>query len=152
VEWKVKYAPGYLEARGTKDAKVVLIAKQETTGAPAKIRLTADRAELAADGEDLAMVRVETVDSIGRFVPTADNKISFKVSGEGALIGLGNGDPNCQESDKGNERSLFSGLAQAIVQASKKPGSLTIEAASDELEAASLTIATKPSKLRPAVS
>jgi len=29
----------------------------------------ADRAELAADGEDVAIVRVETVDSHGRFVP-----------------------------------------------------------------------------------
>jgi len=152
LEWKVKYAPGYIEARGNKGSKVVLVAKNETTGSPAKIRLTADRAELAADGEDVAIVRVETVDSHGRFVPTADNKISFKVSGEGALIGLGNGDPNCLESDKGNERSLFSGLAQAILQASKNPGSLTIEAASHELENASLTITTKPSKLRPAVS
>jgi len=152
LEWKVKYAPGYIEARGSKGSKVVLVAKNETTGSPAKIRLTADRAELAADGEDVAIVRVETVDSHGRFVPTADNKISFKVSGEGALIGLGNGDPNCLESDKGNERSLFSGLAQAILQASKNPGSLTIEAASHELENASLTITTRPSKLRPAVS
>jgi beta-galactosidase len=94
---------------------------------------------------------VETIDSNGRFVPTADNMIRFKVSGEGALIGLGNGDPNCQESDKGNERSLFSGLAQAILQASKNPGTLTIEAASDGLEGTSLTVAAKPSKLRPAV-
>ena len=152
LEWKVKYAPGYLEARGTKGSKVALVVKNETTGSPAKIRVTADRAELAADGEDVAIVRVETIDSNGRFVPTADNKISFKVSGEGALIGLGNGDPNCQESDKGNERSLFSGLAQVILQASKNPGSLTIEATSHELENASLTITTKPSKLRPAVS
>jgi hypothetical protein len=43
-------------------------------------------------------------------------------------------------------------LAQAILQASKKPGALTIEATCDNLEAASLAIATKPSKLRPAVS
>jgi hypothetical protein len=42
-------------------------------------------------------------------------------------------------------------LVQAIVQASKNPGSLTIEATSDELEKASLTIAVKPAKLRPAV-
>jgi beta-galactosidase len=129
----------------------VLIVKQETTGAPAKIRLTADRSELAADGEDVAMVRVESVDSKGRFVPTAENTIRFRVSGEGALIGLGNGDPNCLESDKGTERSLFSGLAQAILQASKNPGTLTIEATSDELEEATLTIAIKTSKLRPAV-
>ena len=129
----------------------MLSAKRETTGAPVKIRLTAHRAEIAADGEDVAIVRVEAVDSDGRPVPTADNLIHFKVSGEGSLIGVGNGDPNCQESDKGNERSLFNGLAQAILLASKKPGALTIEATSHKLEAASLTITTKAAELRPAV-
>ena len=152
LEWKVKYAPGFIEARGSKDSKVVLTAKRETTGAPVKIRLTAHRAEIAADGEDIAIVRVEAVDSDGRAVPTADNLIRFKVSGEGTLIGLGNGDPNCQEADKGNERSLFSGLAQAILLASKKAGTLTIEATSRKLEAASLTITTRAAELRPAVS
>jgi beta-galactosidase len=152
LEWNVKYAPGSIEARGSKDSKVVLTTKRETTGVPAKVRLTAHRTEIAADGEDVAIVRVETVDNEGRFVPTADNLIKFKVSGEGALIGVGNGDPNCQESDKGNERSLFSGLAQAILQASKKPGSVTIEATSRKLEAASLTITTRAATLRPAVS
>jgi beta-galactosidase len=151
LEWKVKYTPGFIEARGSKDSKVVLTAKRETTGAPAKIRLIPHRTEIAADGEDVAIVRVEAVDSEGRPVPTADNFIRFKVSGEGALIGLGNGDPNCQESDKGTERSLFNGLAQAILQASKKPGALTIEATSRKLEATSLTITTKPGELRPAV-
>ena len=152
LEWKVKYAPGFIEARGSKDSKVALGARRETTGAPAKIRLTAHRTEIAADGEDVAIVRVEVVDSAGRPVPTADNLIRFKVSGEGALIGVGNGDPNCQESDKRSERSLFNGLAQAILQASKRPGALTIEASSRKLEAASLTITTKPTELRPAVS
>ena len=32
VEWKVKYEPGAIEARGTKDGKVVLTEKRETTG------------------------------------------------------------------------------------------------------------------------
>ena len=32
LEWKVKYEPGVLEARGTKDGKVVLTEKRETTG------------------------------------------------------------------------------------------------------------------------
>ena len=48
-------------------------------------------------------------------VPTADNLIPrFNVSGAGKLIGVGNGDPHCQESDKEPKRSLFSGLAQVI--------------------------------------
>ncbi|HET7890807.1 MAG TPA: beta-galactosidase GalA [Candidatus Sulfotelmatobacter sp.] len=156
LEWKVKYEPGVLEARGTKDGKVVLVEKRETTGAPESIRLTADRTQIDADGEDVAILRVEALDTEGRPVPTADNLISFKVGGEGALIGVGNGDPNCQESDKAPKRSLFNGLAQVIVQASKTPGTITIEAytgdsASAKLASANLTITTRKVETRPAV-
>ena len=78
--------------------------------------------EINADGEDVAVLRVEVLDKEGRVIPTADNLISFKVSGEGALIGVGNGDPNCQESDKQPKRSVFNGLAQVIVQAKQNAG------------------------------
>src|SRR3984957_9917940 len=156
VEWKVKYEPGVLEARGTKDGKVVLVEKRETTGQPESIRLTADRTEISADGEDVAVLRVEVLDKEGRAIPTADNMISFKVSGEGALIGVGNGDPNCQESDKEPKRSLFNGLAQVIVQASKIPGTITVEAHTEDwpppkLPAVQVTITTKKVDLRAAV-
>ncbi len=83
LEWSVKYEPGVLEARGTKDGKVVLVEKRETTGAPESIRLTADRTEIDADGEDVCVVRVEALDKEGRPIPTADNLITFKVGGEG---------------------------------------------------------------------
>ena len=152
MEWRVKYAPGILEARGMKDGKTVLTATHETTGAPVKVVLSADRDEIAADGEDLAIIRVETLDHDRRRVPVADNLIRFKVSGEGLLIGVGNGDPNCQESDKGSQRSLFNGLAQVILQSTKRPGPVTIDATSEGLEAATLSIQTKQVKLRPAVA
>ncbi len=100
VEWKVNYEPGAIEARGSKSGKVVLTEKRETTGPATAIRLTADRTEINADGEDVAVFKVEALDKEGRLVPTARNFIGFKVSGNGALIGVGNGDPNCQESDK----------------------------------------------------
>jgi beta-galactosidase len=128
LEWKVPYAPGVIEARGTKDGKIVLTEKRETTGEPASIRLTADRKEIHADGEDVAVLTVEALDKEGRPIPTADYLIHFKVTGEGALIGVGNGDSNCQESDKEPKRSLFNGLAQVIVQATRTPGTITVEA------------------------
>ena len=83
VQWKVKYQPGAIEARGSKDGKVVLTEKRETTGPTVAIRVTADRTEINADGEDLAILKVEALDKEGRPVPTADNLIGFKVSGEG---------------------------------------------------------------------
>ncbi|HXR38658.1 MAG TPA: beta-galactosidase GalA [Terracidiphilus sp.] len=157
VEWKVKYEPGFIEARGSKDGKVVLTEKRETTGPAVAIRLTADRTEIDANGEDIAILKVEALDKEGRAVPTAGNLIGFKVSGNGALIGVGNGDPNCQESDKEPKRSLFNGLAQVIVQANWEPGEIRLEAVKEgwegpELTPAKLTITTRKVELRPAVA
>src|ERR1700722_15321770 len=156
LEWKVKYEPGVIEARGTKDGRVVLTEKRETTGGPVGIKLTTDRTEINADGEDVAVLTVQVVDKEGRTIPTAGNLISFKVTGEGALIGVGNGDPNCQESDKEPKRSLFNGLGQVIVQATKTAGTITVEAYTEayprpKLPATTLTIATKKVVARAAV-
>jgi beta-galactosidase len=156
VEWKVKYEPGTIEARGTKSGKVVLVEKRETTGPTVAIRLTADREEIDADGEDVSILKVEALDKEGRPVPTSNNHIGFTVSGAGALIGVGNGDPNCQESDKEPKRSLFNGLAQVIVQSTRQPGEIHIEAVKEgwdgpELTPAKLVIVTKKAPQRPAV-
>ena len=156
VEWKVKYEPGAIEARGSKDGNVVLTEKRETTGPAVSIKLTADRTEINADGEDIVILTVEALDKQGRSVPTADNYLAFNVSGEGKLIGVGNGDPNCQESDKEPKRSLFNGFAQVILQSTKRPGQIRIEAVKegwdgDELTPAKIAITTKAVEPRPSV-
>jgi beta-galactosidase len=156
LEWKVKYEPGVLEARGSKNGKVLLTERRETTGNASTIKVTADRTEIDANGEDIAILRVEVLDKEGRSIPTADNQISFKITGDGALIGVGNGDPNCQESDKEPKRSLFNGLAQVIVQATQTAGTITVEAYTEEwpgpkLPLTTLKITTKQAALRPSV-
>ena len=103
------------------------------------------------------MIRVESLDDQGRPIPTADFQINFRVRGEGALIGVGNGDPNCQESDKQPMRSLFNGLAQIILQSTKTPGEIVLEAYTEEwpgpkLPTVSLKIATKKVELRPTLA
>ena len=152
----MRYEPGVMEARGFKAGKQVLTEKRETTGPAVAIKLTAHRTEISADGEDLAVITVEAADKDGRSVPTANHKLGFNISGSGRLIGVGNGDPNCQESDKEPRRSLFNGLAQVILQASKRPGEIHIEAVKEgwegpELTGAKLSITVKPAKPRPAV-
>ena len=157
VEWKVNYEPGVIEARGSKAGKVVLTEKRETTGAPVAIRLTADRTQINADGQDVAIVTVEALDKEGRPVPTASNLIGFKIDGQGALLGVGNGDPNCQESDKEPKRSLFNGLAQLIVQSTRQAGEIHIQAVKEgwdgpELTPAKLVIVTRKAELQPSVA
>src|SRR5208337_3968778 len=108
LAWNVPYAPGVIEARGFKDGELVMTARRETTGDPAALALYADRADIAADGEDVAMFAVEVRDARGHIVPITDNLVTFKVIGSGKLIGVGNGDPTDQESDKGSSRKAFS--------------------------------------------
>ncbi|HEV2620252.1 MAG TPA: beta-galactosidase GalA, partial [Acidobacteriaceae bacterium] len=140
VSWKVRYTPGVIEARGQKAGGVSLTSKRETTFAPARIRMQADRTTIAANSEDLAVITIEVVDAAGRIVPTASNMIRFLLSGPGKLLGLGNGDPSCDELDKAEQRSAFNGLCMALVQSNRTPGPITFQASSPGLESASIVI------------
>jgi len=99
LRWHVKYAPGTLLARGYRDGKVVAEETVETTTAPARLQLIADRSTLAANGEDLSVITVAVLDAAGRVVPVADNHVNFSLTGPGKIIGVGNGDPSCHEPD-----------------------------------------------------
>lgn len=125
--WQVPWAPGRLEAVGYRAGRKVARALVETTGAAIALRLTPDRIAMAGDGEDVQPITVDAIDACGRHVPTAQFPVSFVITG-GEIIGLGNGDPNSHEPDKGNSRSLFNGLAQVIVRADPGAGPLRLTA------------------------
>ena len=152
LEWKVRYAPGTLEARASKGGRVVLTEKRETAGPAAKIVAMADRSQISADGLDLAVISVSIVDSQGRPVPTAGNKVTFAVNGPGGVIGVGNGDPSCHEPDKASERSTFNGLCMAIVQSKRgAAGTVAVTASSPGLETATVTVTAAAAALVPIV-
>ncbi|SDU10915.1 beta-galactosidase [Verrucomicrobium sp. GAS474] len=155
LEWSVPYAPGVLSARGSYARIPLSEARVETTGTPYALRLVPDRPEIAADGEDAAIVRAEVVDKEGRVVPTAGNLLSFEISG-GRLLGVGNGNPASREAeqeptDKAAQRSAFNGLAQLIVGALRQPGPVVVKATAEGLAPATLTLTGKPSTPRPFV-
>jgi len=104
LEWKVRYTPGELLARGfTGDGEIR--AEVATTGAPAAIRLERGNPAIRADGADVALVTARIVDSAGRVVPVADNEITFSIGDSARIIGVGNGDPSSHEPDKATRRS-----------------------------------------------
>jgi beta-galactosidase len=79
--WQVPYAPGRLEAVGYAQGREVARARVETTGAPVRLRLTADRAMMAGTGRDVQPVSVDLLDSAGRHVPTATDRVTFTLTG-----------------------------------------------------------------------
>jgi beta-galactosidase len=140
VEWSVTYAPGTVVANGY-DANGNLIGTDtvQTTGAPASIRLVADRTKLCADGEDEIPVEVDILDAQGRIVPTAGNKVTFTISGPAQIAGVGNGNPSDHDPDKANYRSAFNGKALVVVGSEERAGAIILTATSPGLTSARAT-------------
>lgn len=90
-----------------------------TAGTAAKIVATADRGTINA-AVRIAIVKVLIVDAQGRARPLADNKVSFKIAGTGAVIG--NRDQSLHEADKPAAlplaRSAFNDLRMATCRPS----------------------------------
>ena len=103
LEWDVVYQPGVLEARGFRGGEIVETTRIETTGEPAAIRLTPDRAVIKANGEDVSVITVQVADNKNHPTPTADNLVTFALEGPGRILGVGNGDPVSHEPDQFNE-------------------------------------------------
>jgi beta-galactosidase len=107
AQWSVPYAPGRLVAKAWNGAKLVATETVETTGAPARVSLSADVSRLKADGCDIAVVWVNVMDGKGRIAPTSGNTVRFETSGPIRIIGVGNGDPASHEADRPADRHDF---------------------------------------------
>jgi beta-galactosidase len=140
--WRVPYQPGTLKAVGYPETPRVAAASAElrTADAPARIKLTADRAAIKADGQDLSYVTVEVVDARGVRHPKAENLVRFAVEGPAGIVGVGNANPVSTESFQQPQRKAWQGRALVIVKSGKQPGRITLRATAQGLLPASLTI------------
>lgn len=138
----IPYTPGVIKAVAVKDGKEVETRILKTAGKAAGIKLIADRRALSANAQDLSYVTVEIVDENGRPVPDANNQLSFNISGEGTIAGLGNA--NLQDTDPyiGNQHKAWKGRALAILKSTQKPGKLALQVSSPGLKTASLIMNT----------
>jgi beta-galactosidase len=67
--------------------QVVATDTKFTPGAATRLTLTADDATLRADGADLTRVVVRALDANNQVVPTSNARVTFSVSGPGAVVG-----------------------------------------------------------------
>lgn len=146
LSWAVPYAPGAVRAVAYKGGKVVGEDKVETTGAAARIEMSADRPVIRADGQDLAFVTVRVVDAAGRLVRAGGNNlVKFSLSGGGAIAAVDNGDPTNHEPFIGAtptaaQHLTFNGLALLVIRAPKAGALMSLEAKSDGLKGATIAV------------
>lgn len=139
LSWDVPYQPGVLRAVGThRDGSACSVAEVRTAGAAAAIRLTPDRDTVTSAPGDVALVRLEIVDSAGTVVPGADDLVHVTVAG-GSIVALDNADMRDHDPYRADSLRVFNGRGLAILRAAG-PGVLRVAARADGLREARLTI------------
>ncbi len=111
-----------------------------TAGAPHRIALTAEREQIAADGEDLVYVIASVTDAHGVLCPHSDARLFFTVEGA-ELLTTDNGDPRETESFARADKRCLAGRVVACLRSIEgRPGPLTLTAEAEGLEGAALTL------------
>jgi len=140
----VVYEPGELKVVVyDKNGKAAGEETVHTAGAPAALRLTADKQMLAADGNDLSYITVALTDKDGNICPDAADDIRVEVSGAGTFQGICNGDATSLERFTEPHMHLFHGMLVATVRSEHKPGTITVKISTASGISQTISIAVK---------
>jgi beta-galactosidase len=139
LSWQVPYESGTLTA-ASGDGDRMVFATLKTAGPAARIALLPSTTQLHANSKDVSQIEYRVVDADGNRVPDADEEVSFKLSGPARMLGIGNGDIDNDELPQSDTHRAYEGRGLAILQATDKAGTITLEASAAGLEPASVTL------------
>ncbi|HLF65627.1 MAG TPA: DUF4982 domain-containing protein, partial [Saprospiraceae bacterium] len=136
----VIYERGELKAIAYKEGEKFGEQIVRTAGEPYQLRLTPDRTTLQADGKDLSYILIEALDKDGNLCPLANNLVEITLTGDGEIAGVDNGNPQSMRAFKSGEVDLFYGKAMVIIRTKYTSGDVNIEAVSQGLQKASVSV------------
>ncbi len=140
----VKYEPGSIRVVAYDENGDPAAEKEiRTAGKAYRIVLETDRAELNADGKDMAFVTVSVVDRKGNVCPTASNQLKFEVKGKGEYRAACNGDPTSLELFHKPTLKLFSGKLVVLVQSTNEVGEIELSVNGKGLKSGRISLKTE---------
>lgn len=153
--YTVAYAAGTIVANGY-DASGNLIAQdiQYTAGTPAKLALSSDKTAVNTASDDLVYITCDVLDKNGTLCPTADNSVTFAVTG-GSIVGTDNGHGANVEKLSGSTHAAFSGKCLCVVKHDGASGAMKITATASDLTTGTISVTKGDSTVKasaPAVS
>lgn len=152
LRWNnVKYEPGEIKVVAyDENGNVIGEDTRRTAGAPSDIVFEVETANggkqptLKADGNDMAFITISMTDKDGNHCPTADNQLTFEVTGNGTFQAACNGDATSLEPFTQPQMKLFSGKVVAVVRSTNEAGTLTLKVTDKKLNISkSINIRTK---------
>ncbi|HJV76801.1 MAG TPA: DUF4982 domain-containing protein, partial [Paludibacter sp.] len=144
----VPYSAGQLKAVGVENGKEMESTILQTAGDAAKIKLTADRKEITANGQDLIFVTVEITDKDGVIQPNATNRLHFKIEGPGVIAGVDNANIKDIDPYVGNTRKAWKGKVLVVIRSTKNTGDIKLTVSSPGLTDAVLNINSKKNNFK----
>ena len=138
--FSLPYSPGELKAVGVENGKEMESTLLKTADNAAKIKLTADRTEILANGQDLSFVTVEITDNEGIIQPNAENRLQFKVDGPGVIAGVDNANLKDVDPYVGNTRKAWHGRALVVIRSTHNVGDIKLTVSAPGLPDAIQTI------------
>ena len=135
--FSVPYKAGTLRAEAGGESVTL-----KTAGEPARLRLTADRTVMTADGQSLTFVTIEVLDKQGTPVPEAAIPCEATVKGAGTLLAFASADLKDTEPYTSPRVKTWKGRALLVVRSTQKKGSVSVSIKSS-LPTASLKLKSK---------
>ena len=128
LEWDAVYKPGYVQAIGYKNGKVLMKKRINTAGEPSQVKSE------TLKYDDIYVVNVSVYDNKGNFAPKACIPLTIEVEGNARILGFGNGNPDFMEVERPEDpqaRSFgfrtFNGMAQILLKSSDGNFTMSIE-------------------------
>ena len=135
--FSVPYKAGTLRAEAGGESVTL-----STAGEPTRLRLTADKTVMQADGQDLIYVIVEVIDSKGRVCPDAAIDCEASVKGAGNLLAFASADLKDTEPYTSPRVKTWKGRALLVVRSTQKKGAVNVSIKS-ALPTASMSMKSK---------
>ena len=133
LRWNnVRYEAGELKVvTYDKEGKKIGETVRKTAGTPASLEAHVwtehKNGVLKPNGNDLAFITVWLNDKNGTMVPTADDNLTFEVSGAGKFVAACNGDATSLQPFTQPEMKLFSGQLVLVVSSKKMAGDIKVK-------------------------
>ena len=133
LRWNnVRYEAGELKVvTYDKEGKKIGETVRKTAGTPASLEANVwtehKNGVLKPNGNDLAFITVWLNDKNGTMVPTADDNLTFEVSGAGKFVAACNGDATSLQPFTQPEMKLLSGQLVLVVSSKKMAGDIKVK-------------------------
>jgi len=144
ARFTVPWEPGELTAVAYTGGREIGRRTLAAAAGPLSLRVTSDRSDLTANGQDLAHVLIEVVDAAGTVDMVSNEPITATLTGPGTLVGLGSAHPAPPGPYTDADDHTWQGRALAVIRASREAGPVTLTVTSPLFGRASAAVDLHP--------